>query len=156
MEKERFYFGFRFENRMKERVLAQMKKRIVRLNQFVEEAFRFTTTLHDRGKLPFAWKSFFITRPDRADRFDTMLILKPDVHEMVRNYAFAYRRSMAEVLRVALEVYLDFLESEDGKLDNTIHYYDKPIPVIRRAVAQLIPSFPPGIPPDRYTILFFT
>ena len=153
MKKERYYFGFRFENEMKDRILLQMKKQIVRYNQFVENAFLFATKLHDQGKLPFLWKSSFIIRPNRTNKFDTMLILKNDIHEMVRNYAFSYRTSMAEILRVSLEVYLDFLESEDGKIDNSIHYYDQPVPVIQSVLARLIPAFHNGIPPDKYNIV---
>ena len=152
MEKQRFYFGFRFENGMKKRLLEQMFQQRMRLNRFVEDALRFAARLHDKGQLPFAWKSVFITRPDRRNRFDTMLILNHDVHEMVRNLAFAYRRSMAEVLRVALEVYLDFLESPNGKLDNLLHYYSKPMSVINTVTARLIPAFLNGIPPNKYNI----
>lgn len=156
MQKQRLYFGFRFENGMKKRIKWQLERRGGGLNSFVEDALRFIANLHDRGKLRFLWLSNFLTRTDKEDRFETMLILQPDVHEMVRNYAFSYRRSMAEVLRVALEVYLEYLESSDGKLVDTMHYYDKPVPVINTATARLIPAFHHGIPPNQYNIFTYS
>ena len=154
MLKEKYYFEFRFEEALKKRVLFHCQNQGMSLNRLMEAAFRFTAALHDGGKVPFAWKSRFLIRPDKNDRFSPMLILEKDVHEMVRNYAFAYRRSMAEILRVALELYLDHLESPNGKLDNTLHYYNNPVPVIKEVSAYLIPGFPPGIPPELYTKLF--
>lgn len=135
---------------MKRRILNQSGRT---LNRMVEDALRFVSKLHDLGKIPFRWMSGFLLRDVREDIVETMLILEADVHEMVRNYAFAYRISMAEVLRVALEVYLDHLESEDGKLDDTLHYYDPPVSVISTVLARLIPAFHNGIPPDHYNII---
>ena len=155
MLKEKYYFEFRFEEELKTRIIRHCRDQTLTLSRMVEKAFRFTAALHDKGKVPFAWKSQFITRQEKEDRYSPMLLLNKDLHEMVRNYAFAYRSSMAEILRVSLELYFDYLESEDEKLDNTLHYYNEPVPVIKTVLAQLIPGFPHGIPPENYNKVEF-
>lgn len=156
MLKEKYYFEFRFEEELKQRAILHCRKLEISLNRLVEAALRFTTELHDKGKILFIWRSQFLARQHKEDQFSPMLILDKDMHEMVRNYAFAYRKSMAEILRISMELYFHYLESDSSKLDNALHYYNDPVPVIKQVIIHLIPGFPPGIPPEHYNTVIYT
>ena len=156
MKKERYYFEIRFENGLKDKIGEICKNQFLSLSELVDRAFRFLAIHHNSGNIPFKSRSVFFSRLNKKDKFTSMIILKNDLHETVRNFAFAYRRSMAEVLRVSLEVYLEFLEKGESKIDKTIHYYKQPTSIIQYVIARLIPTFPPGIPPWKYNTIVFT
>ena len=150
MIKERYYFEIRFEKELGKKIKEFCTENKISLSQLAEEAFRFTARLHDAGKVPFVRRSAFYGRKDKDNIFSPMIILKADVHEMVRNFAFAYRQSMAETLRISLEMFLEAAESDFSKLEDNIHYYNAPTLTIKQVTAFLIPAFPPGIPPQNY------
>ena len=140
MEKERYYFGFRFDFELGERIDRYCFMTGETLNQLVEKAFCFTARLHDRRNILFDTYSGFCSRPLFEGKVTAMLILKAEIREMVRNFAVCYRRSMAEILRVSLEVYLDMLVNGAGKIDDVKHYYRQPRAVITQTLFTLFPQ----------------
>ena len=156
MEKERLYFEIRFENALKERAKEICKKEKISLSTLIDRAFRFVAPLYRKGHIPFRSRSVFFLRLDKEDKFTTMIVLQNDLHESVRNFAFAHRISMAEVLRIALEVFLKFLNDGMPGIKEQTHYYKLGIPVIKQVVSHLIPTLPPGIPPWSYNTYIYT
>jgi len=149
MEKERYYFGFRFENALKKRIKQYCEHRSLSLNTLVNHAFKSTAKLHDKQRILLNRSSSgFAVRINLRDRVDAMLILEAPTREMVRNFAVCYRKSMAEIIRIALELFLDFQDKHSGKIDDIKHYYNKPQYVISCTVIGLYPAFPPKIPPS--------
>jgi len=152
IEKKRYYFGFRFEQAIAERINRHCKGAGISLNRLVGKAFDFAAELHDRRKILFTRSSNFLEREDEGDKVSPMLILDAVRRNMVRNFAFAYGRSMAEIIRVALEVYLDFLDTDGGKFGKIKHYYKLAQCTIQWTMITLSPAFPPKIPPDQNNI----
>ena len=149
ISKERYYFGFRFENTLKERIISYCKQQTVNLNTLVEIAMENICRLHDKKMIHLnKAASNFRGRFNTRDRIDTMLILKAAVREHVWNLAVCYRRSMAEIIRIALELFLDATDSKISKSDDIKHYYSKPQYIIECTIIGLYPFYPPKPPPD--------
>lgn len=146
MERQRFYFGFRYDYNLAKRITRHCSLAGLSLNRFVEKAFSFAAHLHDERKIVFKAYSGFCSRPLSEEKVTTMLILKVEMREMVRNFAICYRRSMAEILRVSIEVYLDSLDLKLGKIDSVKHYYGQPQAVITQTLFTLFPAIPVKIP----------
>ena len=147
-KKKRHYFGFRFESRLDKRILHQCTKDSTSLNRLVREAVLFTGKLHDKRKLKLS-RSFsaFRSRISMKDRVTTVLILDISTREMIRNFSICYRKSMAEFIRIALELYLDWQEKGQSKMETIKHYYNKPQKIIKRSIIVIFPSFPLKNPP---------
>ena len=146
MEKERYYFGFRYDYKLADRIERYCAVTGMSLNRLVEKAFGFAIGLHDKRKLLFDTYSGFSIRPLFEGKVTAMLILDAEMREMVRNFAVCYRRSMAEGLRVSLEVYLDSLDKRSGKIDVVKHYYRQAQAVITQTLFTLFPVYPLKIP----------
>ena len=147
MEKDEYGFGFRFERALGERIVRYCKKETVSLNDLVECAVCFAGHLHDKRKIIFDRASGFSERLESADKLSTVLIVKADIREIVLNFAVVYRKSMAEIIRVALEVFLDFQDTGKRRAGEIRHYYNKPQMCIQCSVISLYPIFPPQKPP---------
>jgi len=148
MEKQAHYFGFRFENALEKRLIRYCGIRNSSLSRFAARAFRFTAAQHNRRKILFTTASGFKSRTRKEDKTETVLIQTGAQREMVRNFAFVYRISMAEVLRIALEVYLDHLETAGGKLDAIKHVYRLQQDIKVMTLIILYPAFPAKPPLD--------
>ena len=68
--------------------------------------------------------------------------------EAVRNFAFAYRISMAEVFRVSIEMFLDYQNTDKSKLSVVKHYYIRKMPVLIQVKIVLDPVIPYKKPID--------
>lgn len=147
MEKQQHCFGFRFESDLMKRVLKCRNSASLSMNSFVKKAFCFAMRQHDRRRVVFDGVSGFISRASRKDKVTTMLVLEGGLRESVRNFSIAYRKSMAEVIRIALELYLDYLDTDAGKNGAIKHYYNTPQPIIECSIIGLYPAFPPMHPP---------
>lgn len=156
MRKERYYFELRLENSLNKMAKMICKKEEISLSSLVDRAFRFIAPLYRKGNIPFKSRSKFFLRLNKENKFTRMIILQNDMHETVRNFAFAHRMSMAEVLRIALEVYLNFLVDGMPGIEEQIHYYNPAIPVIEHIITRLIPSLPPDICPEKYNTYIYT
>lgn len=141
MDRKRFDFGFRYEEQLEERVVQFCKIRRISLNTLVERAFNFTSSEHDKGKIFVNLSSGFIFRPSCEDKVEKVLKIEALFRERVRNFAFSYRLSMAEVLRIALEVYLDYHDTQGGKLGKVKHYYSRVKSFIKGTIFFISPAF---------------
>ena len=148
MKKKIYCFGFRFEKVLFLRMRHWCTQESVSLNRLVMRAFSFTAKLHDQKKIIFDTASGFLGRVDRRDKIETLLQHTTDQREAVRNFAFAYRISMAEVLRISMEVYLDHLEGNDVKLDDIKHIYRSDQAIKTVTIVILFPVYPVKYPID--------
>ena len=148
IEKKRYYFGFRYDPTLGSRIVSHCNAAGETLNRLVSRALLFTFQQHNRRKILFSSASGFLTRPVYERRTDAILILSSRQREIVRDFAYAYRRSMAEIIRIALEVYLDYLDRMNGKSEVKKHYYETGVVIIEQLVVCLFPIFAPRIPPD--------
>lgn len=147
MEKGKYGFGFRCERLLWYRIMQHCAEQSQSVNRFVQEAVCFAGRLHDRRHFFIKRTSGFIGRNVLADRINTLLILKSWTRIIVRNFAIVYQRSMAEVIRMMLELYLDWRDKENGKIRQIRHYYSKPQMCIQCSIIGLYPIFPPELPP---------
>lgn len=146
MRREYCTFQFRFEGALLRQIQAGKQRLHIGLGRLVERALVRSMLLHRQGRLLFREASGFLCRTDREDRISVMLRLEKEPKETARALAFAYRRSQAEVIRVALEVYLGFLMDEKILSNN---YYS--IPQIRIQSVEII-----FLPPYTTTTIFST
>jgi len=150
IEKYRRYFGFRYEKILESRIVDYLQRRKVTLNTFVLDAFQFACVRYSKKRLLFRNWSGFVMRSCRKDKIDAMLCFEAEIRERLRNLAIAYRKSMAEILRVSLEVYLDYLDGNAGKIDIEKHYYSFPQDIIGCVVIGVNPFFLPKNIPHPY------
>jgi len=69
MEKPEYYFGFRFENMLKERIVQFSKTEPISLNKPVKKASTLTAQLHDQRKIQLNQLfSGFISRRSVQDK----------------------------------------------------------------------------------------
>ena len=137
MRKDYCTSQFRFEGALLRQIQAGKQRLHIGLGRLVERALVRTMLLHRQGRVLFREASGFLCRTDREDKITVMLRLEKEPKATARALAFAYRRSQAEVIRVALEVYLGFLLNKKFLSTN---YYS--IPQIRIQSVEIV-FFPP-------------
>ena len=148
ISKARYYFGFRLESGLDEQAQLYCNNISISFNELIENAIVNLCHLHDQRKVLLNKStSVFHSRQNLKDRVDTMLILKAAIREQVWSFAVCYRKSMAEIIRIALELYLDSLDSDKIKLDNIKHNYRHPQLIIECTIIGLYPIYPPKTQP---------
>lgn len=147
MKKQIFYFGFRYDETLEHKINRYCRLKRLSLNKLAARAFRNLTALHDRKKVLFDWRSRFLARIDRHEKTEVTLVHSREQRELLRNFAFAYRVSMAEVLRIALEIYL---AEALGKSDKVKHVYEHDKPIKTSTLILLFPAYPCKEPIDTH------
>ena len=122
MEKERINFEFRYEMSLKRKITAACFWRKMSVSRLVEESLVRAMRLHEEGHLLFTEKSGFRERLFIEDKTVVQLTVTKKYKEMARVLGFIYKRSQAEVMRVALEVCLGLWAGENRVLKN---YYNR-------------------------------
>lgn len=141
MEKERYDFGFRYDLALGERIDTFCESTGSSLNRLMGKALEFALRLHDRRKVRFTPGSGFLMRLRHEERIERMLILSAWQRMKLRDFSYAYRISMAEVLRISLEMYLDYLDRQRGKTVVVKHHYESAIRIIEQFTVVLFPVF---------------
>lgn len=142
------------ENRLQNRAQKHCNSNATAFNALIKTAIEYLCLLHDKKKVLINKSaSAFNDRQDLRDKVNTMLILKAAIREQVWNFAVCYRKSMAEIIRIALELYLDSLDPKKRKSDNIKHYYSRPQEIIECTIIGLYPIYPPKLlPPEAIPI----
>ena len=147
MKKQIFYFGFRYDKTLESKIDFFCREKKINLNKLAAKAFRYLAGLHDRKKVVFNQKSRFLARINRQEKIEVTLVNSREQRELLRNFAIAYRVSMAEVLRIALEIFLDKAFS---KSDVVKHVYRQEKPIKMSTLILLFPVYPCKEPIDTH------
>lgn len=145
---KKHYMGFRFEMKLKDRIGKYCSKNGLSLNRLVERSVQFASGQHAKKRIQLKRSvSGFLKRVLLRDKISTVLTLTPAVHELIRSFSIIYRISRAEVIRIALELYLDWQE-KDSRIDHIKHYYRVKQDIIKFVVITSIPQYPFPNPPN--------
>lgn len=129
---------------MGDRLEAFCLRKKISLNTMVHRMLIRLGRLHDQGRMCLLDKSRFRKRIDKKDKETTCLTLQVNTREMVKNLAFTYRISMAEVIRLGLEAYMDLEDLQKGIPVLPLHIYRLPEILPKATIALLFPALPPN------------
>ena len=148
MKEKIYYFGFRFEKKLNNRIENFCSKNEISLKQLVSIALQYTMKNHNMKRIIFDQSSYFKGRIDKRDKIETHFTQSETQRECARSFAFAYRLSMAEVFRISLEAYLDYIDTNKGRFGEIKHIYRSEKSIKTLTVIILYPAFSEKFPID--------
>ena len=141
MKEKLFYFGYRTEKKLYKRIKAYLFRQKISLSAFAIEAFDYASQTHNKRKINFSSASVFKGRIKKNDKIETHFTQTEKQREAVRSFAFSYRLSMAEVFRISMEAYLDFLKFGNSKSKTIKHVYRTQVTINEMTLAIIYPAF---------------
>lgn len=143
-------FEFRYDCALGKRIRSYCGKRQVPLQLLAARAFRFTSKTHNVRQIIFDCASGFRRRRNKIDKETVVFTHSAHQREAVRNFAFSYRISMAEVYRISIEMYLDAQEVRSGETDTIKHYCTVKQSILIQVTIPLFPAYPYKKPVEYY------